>query len=225
VHKQAAMNVYRNTIMGGLIDALAANYPTVMKLVGDEWFEAAASEYTRTQPPENPVLATYGTSFPAFLAKFPPALDLPYLSEVAEIDRLWMESYCAADAPVLPASILQGISGDQLMSTRLQLHPATRSGAFKHSAVTIWLHNHQDQASELSVDGSDEDALISRVQGNVLVTWLCLIEFRFLMEVQNGKTLGEAAMTALSINPEFPLAVTLSKLISAGCFTENAIAR
>ena len=88
---QAAMTVYRNTVMRGWIDALAANYPTILKLVGNEWFEAAASEFCRRHHSNTPVLAELGASFPSFIAEFPPAFDLPYLSEVANIDRNWMK--------------------------------------------------------------------------------------------------------------------------------------
>lgn len=216
----AALAIYRNTVAKGLIDALAANYPTVLKLVGNEWFESAAITFAHLHAPETPILAEYGESFPAFLAEFPPAVDLLYLSDVARIDRLWMESYLAADAASLPASILQGLSGDQLMSARLQLHPATRLQSLKNSAVTIWLHNQIEKAGELSVDNSDEDALITRTANGVSVMILCVIEYRFLLEIQKGATLGEAAMTALGINPEFPLAATLAKLIGAGCFVD-----
>ncbi|MES1196341.1 MAG: hypothetical protein ABUL58_05295, partial [Steroidobacter sp.] len=65
----------------------------------------------------------------------------------------------------------------------------------------------------------DEDVVITRTPEGVMVTHLCLIEFRFLTGIQNGATLGEAAMTALSIDQEFPLATTLAKLINVSCFT------
>ena len=34
---QPAFAVYRNTVMKGCIDALQANYPAVLRLVGEEW--------------------------------------------------------------------------------------------------------------------------------------------------------------------------------------------
>ena len=35
--------VYRNTIAKGCVDALAANFPTVQSMVGEDWFRAAAA--------------------------------------------------------------------------------------------------------------------------------------------------------------------------------------
>ena len=217
----AAMAVYRNTVMKGLIDALAANYPTVFKLVGEEWFGAAASEFIRHNPPSTSILAEYGKEFVAFLSSFTPAVKLPYLSDVAHLDWLWIESCFAIDAPALRPSALQALQGEHLLNTRLQLHPATRLCTCKHSAVTIWLHNHEDTIrAELYIDDNDEEALITRTQNGIEVTRLCVIEHRFTSEIQNGATLGEAAISALSFDPQFPLAVTLAKLINVGCFAE-----
>jgi hypothetical protein len=36
---QPGFAVYRNTVLRGCIDALAANHPTVLALVGADWFE------------------------------------------------------------------------------------------------------------------------------------------------------------------------------------------
>ena len=44
--------VYRNTSIKGRIDALEANYPTVSRLVGTEWFRAAAREFVEAEPGE-----------------------------------------------------------------------------------------------------------------------------------------------------------------------------
>lgn len=219
----AALTVYRNTVMRGLIDALAANYPTIVKLVGEEWFGAAASEFIRHTPPASSILAEYGKEFATFLSDFPPAAQFPYLSDVAKIDWLWIESHFAADAPALPASALRALAGESLLKTRLQLHSAARLCACKHSAATIWLHNHADHAAaeELHVADTDEEVLITRTPDGVDVLLLCFVEYQFVAAIQNGGTLGDAAMAALAHNPDFPLASTLAKLINAGCFTDS----
>lgn len=40
---QPGFAVYRNTVIKGRIDALQANYPAVARLIGEEWFRAAAA--------------------------------------------------------------------------------------------------------------------------------------------------------------------------------------
>ena len=65
--RQPGFAVYRNTVMKGCIDALQANYPAAARLVGDEWFRAAAAIFVRANLPAQPTLAYYGEGFAQFL--------------------------------------------------------------------------------------------------------------------------------------------------------------
>ena len=64
---QPAFAVYRNTVMKACIDALEANYPAVARLVGSEWFRAAAALYVAARPPNDARMLRYGDGFPDFL--------------------------------------------------------------------------------------------------------------------------------------------------------------
>jgi hypothetical protein len=46
----ARFKVYRNTVLKGCVDALAANFPTVLRLVGEDWFRAAALIHVCAEP-------------------------------------------------------------------------------------------------------------------------------------------------------------------------------
>jgi hypothetical protein len=63
---QPGFAVYRNTVMKGCIDALAANYPAVLRLVGSEWFRAAAALFVQAHPPQRPMLVDYGGTSRSF---------------------------------------------------------------------------------------------------------------------------------------------------------------
>jgi len=214
--------VYRNTALKGLIDALAANYPTIERLVGREWFAACAGEFIRARPPSSPVLALYGMDFPKFLADFGPAAELPYLPDVARIDRLWTEAHFACDAPVLRANTLARCAPEQIFEQRIDLHPAARFGWFNHSAVTIWLNNRPpaQPPAELEVDGAAEGILLTRPTGAVAAEAVNVGIIRFLASVRDGSTLGAAAIAAVTINENTHFAPSLARLISAGAFAE-----
>src|SRR5512139_2634059 len=62
--------VYRNNVVSSLVDALAATFPVVQELVGEEFFRAMSAVYVRRSPPGSPVLATYGHSFADFVEEF-----------------------------------------------------------------------------------------------------------------------------------------------------------
>jgi hypothetical protein len=70
---QPGFAIYRNTIIKGCIDALQANYPTIERLVGTDWFRAAAAVYVRETRPTNVSMMEYGETFADFLAQFEPA--------------------------------------------------------------------------------------------------------------------------------------------------------
>lgn len=99
----AALSVYRNTATKGRIDALEANYPTVVDMVGRDWFRAVAREYVEEEPGHDPVMAAYGDGFPAWLARFEPARPMAYLPPAARLDRAWTEAHLAEDAPTMTA--------------------------------------------------------------------------------------------------------------------------
>src|SRR5687768_322289 len=83
---QPAFAVYRNTVMKGCIDALEANFPVVARLVGSEWFRAAAALHVAVESPHDGRLMNYGRGFSEFLHNFEPAAELPYLPGVARLD-------------------------------------------------------------------------------------------------------------------------------------------
>src|SRR5262245_18305220 len=59
--------VYRNNVIAGLINAVAARYPVVRRLLWEEAFHRAAYLYVTAQPPRSPVMIDYGENFPQFL--------------------------------------------------------------------------------------------------------------------------------------------------------------
>src|SRR5688500_18157832 len=94
--RSQAFAVYRNTAARGAVEALRAAYPTVDMLVGEEMFTEVAIDYRRERPPFSPVLSDYGVDFASYLAQQPWTSELPYLADVARLDRLWLEAFLAA---------------------------------------------------------------------------------------------------------------------------------
>jgi hypothetical protein len=81
-----ALEVHRNTVVGGLVNALRLTFPTVEWLVGREFFEQAGGLYARRFPPAQAQLTGYGQFFPTFLGAYEPAAGLAYLGDVARFD-------------------------------------------------------------------------------------------------------------------------------------------
>lgn len=217
---EAALAVHRNTVIKGLLDVLAANYPTVERLVGADWFRAAADIYVREHLPHRAALAPYGAGFAEFLASFPPAMELPYLSEVARLDRSWTEAHFAADGAVLCAANVQALAPEQLQNLRVRLHPAARCGWFHYSAVTLWICNRPPAVppDSIEIDGGDEGALFVRPLGEVEMLPIDRDEYLFLANLAAGATLSAAAIAVLEENQAADVSAMLARFLNAGVF-------
>ena len=217
---QPAFAVYRNTVMKGCIDALQANYPAVTRLVGEEWLRAAAAVYVREAPPAMPVLLEYGADFPGFLERFAPAAALPWLPDVARLDRLWTESHIAADAPVLDPGALAGLGPESLAATVLVPHAACRWRWFEKAPIhTLWSRSRNAQAMDPAPDWQAEGSLLLRPKD--AVHWMALdaAGCAFLTACADGQPLAGAAQAALEAQPDADLSLTLSTLLCAGAFS------
>jgi hypothetical protein len=133
------LSVYRNTILKGAVDALVATHPTVERMVGEAWLNAAAAVFARDNPPRTPALQSYGEGFADWLERFAPAEDTPYLPAMARLDRLWWQSYFAGDAAPLTAADFAGLTPDALAGTVARLHPSVQLGAFDQNLASLWI--------------------------------------------------------------------------------------
>src|SRR5476649_1514349 len=107
-------NVYRNNVTVSLIDAVAAIYPAVQRITGVEFFRAMARFHIRATPPKSPLLFEYGRDFPAFIEQYEYAGAMPWLADIARIERAWLDAYHAADAEPLSAQTLRSFPSERL---------------------------------------------------------------------------------------------------------------
>lgn len=216
---QPGFAVYRNTVMKGCIDALQANYPAVHRLVGDEWFRAAAAVYVRDHLPAAPMLFEYGASFPAFLDTFPPAAELTYLAGVARLDRCWTEAHCAPDAQPLDPVRVARLAPEALGRERLTPHVSARWAWFGDAPIaTIWRRNRKEGDFDAEIDWRGEGVLVVRPRAEVETADLDAAGCAFLDACARGDTIAEAAARSLAADPRADLAALMARLLSAGAF-------
>lgn len=218
--------VYRNNVTIALTDALKANFPATCRLVGEEFFRAMARTYALSEPPASPMLLDYGAGFADFIAVFAPAAPLPYLADVARIERAWTEAYHAPEDHPLKPAILSTIPNDEAARLRFHLHPSVRIARSPFPALTIWRMNVADGVPE-SVDlgAGGEDTLIVRPDAEVEVRSLPPGGAEFIASLASGHTLIEAAKSGLRAATSFDLATNLTALLGAGIFTDTYTAK
>ncbi|CCD87255.1 conserved protein of unknown function [Bradyrhizobium sp. ORS 285] len=212
-------DVYRNNITVSLVNALAAIYPAVQRITGEEFFREMARSHLRQTPPTSPLLFAYGHGFAEFIAAYPHAAELPWLADVARIERAWLDAYHAADAASLAPAALSTIPPERLAEAVFIPHPSTRLVRSRFAAVTIFAANRTDQPTGRIDASAAEDALVVRPEFDVEVRRLPPGGALFVASLIEGQPLGEAAASALDAEPQFDIATNIAGLIESGAFT------
>ncbi|MES3020640.1 MAG: DNA-binding domain-containing protein [Pseudomonadota bacterium] len=216
---QPAFAVYRNTVFKACVDALAANYPSVGVLVGTEWMRSAALEYARSRAPASVSLLNYGEDFPAFLAGLVAAADLPYLADVARLDRAWNHAHGAPDHAVLQAAELGALAPHALAEVRLRPLPGATWAWFPDMPVyTIWSASRARRTPAPDIAWQAEGILL--LPRDQVVRWQPLDAgaCAFLDACAGGGTLAQCCEQALLADSSLDIGTTLAGLINAGVF-------
>ena len=213
--------VYRNNVHSGLINALATSYPVVWQLVGDVFFQAMARAFIQEFPPKSPVMSTYGVQFADFVEGFAPASSVPYLADVARLERLCVQAFHAADAcAVDPHLLIRALNNpDSLGQLCLQLHPGVASLDSPYAIAALWTaHQHQGQIQGLDPH-QPQSAVVLRNGLRVEVFAVGCGCAAFVNGLNEGRTLELAACLALEADPEFDLGQALALLITHDAIT------
>ncbi len=183
------------------------------------FFAAMARIYASAEPPASPMLFDYGAGFPHFIHGFEPAAALPYLRDVARIERAWVEAYHAPEARSLHPAAFAQVSPEDLPNLRVLLHPSLRLVRSPFPALTIWQRN-ADGGEPRGVDlgAGGEDALIIRSGAEVELRSLPPGGADFLQALCDGGSMLEATEAAMGADRRFGLSVNLSGLMLAGAF-------
>ncbi|SDB28343.1 DUF2063 domain-containing protein [Pseudomonas sp. NFACC13-1] len=199
--------VYRNNVLSSLINALADNYPVVAQLVGEEFFRAMAGVYAQSTPPRSPVMNDYGGDFAEFIEHFEPAASVPYLADVARLERLHVQAWHAADAePMAQERIVAALSSPALAGhLKIGLHPSLRLLQSPYAVVTIWAA-HQHQAPVPFETFPPQNALVLRNGLDVEVFAISHAAHGFIAALQQGSSLTAAIEASIDLDLEQTLA-------------------
>lgn len=219
--KQAVkrFNVYRNNVTVSLIDALADIFPAVQRITGKTFFRDMAREFVRAHPPASPLLFLYGHEFPAFIESFEHAARMPYLADVARVERAWLTAYHAADLEPLAPQALAAIEPDRLGEATFEAHPATGLVRSCFAVFDIFNVNRSDDPVGRIDVARPQAVLVTRPGTEVTVTALPGGHDAFFETLLTGGTLGEAAQAGMEGTGTFDINDAIGGILSTGAFT------
>jgi hypothetical protein len=165
------------------------------------------------------VLTEYGADFPAFIAGYDAARDLPYLADIARLDwalnlafhaplggRLKAEDLSALPVERLPSMSIALAAGAVLLSSRYPLDRIWEASQPGAPSGTVDLNS---AASHLLVlRRPDDAAFVSLSEG----------EAAFAATLAEGMLLERAAGAAFQIDPAFELSTSFARLLALGAF-------
>jgi hypothetical protein len=201
--------LYRGNLTSTWGKALAAAYPVIARLVGEEFFAALAREYGRAHPSDSGDLNRFGAHFESFLRGFAHVRGLPYLPDMA---RLEWQLHRIHFAPQEEALAAHDIDPGTLESQTFRWQATAQLFESDWSVVALWLAHQPDQdaAFPQQMDVPCR-ALLSRPQWTAQVTPLALPAYAALKELNEGKTFGAALDAAFDLDENFDVAAGLQQ--------------
>ena len=213
----AYLNVYLNGYYRACVDSLAASYPVVSSLVGEEYFRVLARAYVEAYPPTTGTLVGYGKHFTEFLRQRSDVHGLNYLPDAAAIDAAWLESYFAEEMAALTAADVESMNAGGIDVSKLQvkLTPSTLLVNLKHAIVDTWIQIHEQGVltSVTSVPELDCTVMLWRLDGQIHIKVLEAGESVLLSVLAGVSTLEAAATSAYQVDESFDLATTFAALL------------
>jgi len=217
------LQVYRNTVLHGAVEALRANYPVVAAMLGDEMFDSLAAEHAAACPPRSPILALYGDEFAEWIEEQPWIGELLYLPDVARLERLHIESLFAADDEPLHLGALGNADWEQL---HLRLHRAARFDWFLTPAVSVWrMHQRETLPETFTPAWKAEGVLLARPFHSVWPVELDCAAHRLLLSIAHGESVAHAVLTAAELHPRADVGALFASLVNAGAFAALSFER
>ncbi len=206
------MAIYRANMVAAAEKALAAAYPVIRQVVGDEFFHGLAREYQRRTPSTSGDLTMFGASLAEFLAAFEHAQSLPYLPDLARLEWAVHRAYGAADAPDFDPAALGAVDDEQQAAIRFQWSPGLAVVGSRYPIVHIWTIHQPGYEGEFCVEWDRaETALVARDGFVVTVNTCSAGDAAFVQASLDGAPLGDAAARAMQQHPDFDLGALLGR--------------
>lgn len=200
-HRRRGLVAYRSHAAAQAVRALAAAYPALARMLGEENLDALARELWREQPPLCGDLAQWGAALAGLIGRLPDLVAAePYLADVARAEWALHQAAMAADAMADPPSYALLANADPA-ELRLALAPGTACIASAWPVVTL-IQAHASEPPELGMAASRlaagvaETALVWRQGFRPQLRIAHAGEAAFIAAVQQGLSLLDALAKA-----------------------------
>jgi len=218
-------SIYKNNFFMSLIEVLGEAFPTLKKLVGEEFFTAMAKIYIAENPPQSACLINYGDSLPNFLATFKPCAQLGYLPDVARLECLQNQVYYANETAALCVEALQALTSEVLSTASVCFKNTCVFFQSRYAVYAIWEQNQAEQASDERVDSErSQSVLIIRDKLTIKTLEISHAIFNFLSLLEKQHDLGESLAATANRYDDFDPAQAVALLFEQQLLSQIKLA-
>ncbi|MFA9217031.1 MAG: DUF692 family multinuclear iron-containing protein [Sphingomonadaceae bacterium] len=218
--------LYRGNLTVTWQKVLAAAYPVLQMLVGEEFFGGLAQAYGRAYPSENADLNCFGLHFARFLQAFPPVAEYPYLPDMARLEWALHRAHYAADAQAIGPAQLAALAPEQLEAARMALAPAVSLIASDWAVVPLWLAHQPDSGRDFPSDLAQASwGVVARPRWKTQLLPLAPASHGALAQLAAGQSFGVALDLAFELDEAFDMAANLQQWMALGLITALAVDR
>jgi hypothetical protein len=218
---QRRLQVYRNNIYFGLRDALAAVYPVLQRLVGEDFFQQLATGYLQAFPSRSGNLHDFGEHLPGYLADCHELRELAYLPDVARLEWAYHQVFHAAASAALDVNHLAAVAPADYERLRFRLAPASRYLSSPFPILRIWETNQAGYqgGEQVCLDDGACHLVVARTGLEVAMHPLGRGAYELLRSLRNGMTFVAACDEVLSVEPDCDVGATLQYAVQHGLVT------
>jgi hypothetical protein len=223
-HPDARLGIHLRHYAASLATALCDKFPASAWLLGGAAMREAAAAYVRLHPPMQPCIAEYGQDFPRFLRRHASAAQLPYVESFVQLEHALGQASIAIEESPLTWRGLTQLGAEGIVDSTLALQPGIRYVGAAWRIDELMQTYVAGEAPERFVL-TDATTLIEvrGGRGSFRLTRLDEPTFAFRTALAKGRTIGEAADSALAVDPTFDAGTGLHALVDerlvTGCST------
>jgi hypothetical protein len=208
------LQLHRHHVTRSIGAALAATFPTVATVVGQDFFGLLARRFMADTSLEDPVLSRYGEHFHEFIAANQDVHGLPYLADVARLDWALNVAFHSPLEPALSAADLAGWPPECLPNVSVRMPVGSSLIESAHPLDLIWQASQPGTSVE-KVDLAAGRACLAvfRRSEDAAFAVLAPGEAAFLKRLRRGAPLAAAAEHAAQVDEEFDLAVAFGRML------------
>jgi len=211
--------LYRGNLVGTWNKTLAATYPVLQALVGDEFFSGLTRAYGKAYPSDNGDLNHFGAHFAQFLEEFEHVADYPYFPDMARLEWQLHRAHYADSGYQVAAADFAALSPEQMDHAGLKLSPSCGLIRSDWAVVELWQAHQPGMEKPFPTELAQPNyGLIVRPHWKTDLLSLTPAAYVLWDTLVQGGFLGQALDEALAVDTDFDFGAHLQTWLNFGVF-------